>query len=88
MKFEVYAFKRKGVLDNISIRRNNMEKKISPFILIGVCLVTIGTLLNVLLPRYAADWEHNWISIPILVLAIILLITGIYKTVKEKSKNE
>jgi hypothetical protein len=58
-----------------------MKKKISPLITAGTCLVAIGVLLNVLLPRFT-DWEISWVSIPILVLAIILLFIGLYTTKK------
>ena len=60
-----------------------MKKKVSPFTMLGTYLVALGIGLNILVPRFA-DGEYGWVSIPVLVLALILLVFGLYKTIQEK----
>jgi hypothetical protein len=57
-----------------------MNKIITPFFFIGIGLVIVGTALN----GFLRDWEHNWISIPISIVGIILLIVNIVSVVKSK----
>lgn len=58
-----------------------MKKKLSPFLIAGMCMNMIGICLSSVFS--AADLPHNWIPIPVYVIAIALIITGIYKTRKE-----
>ena len=59
-----------------------MKKKVSPFITAGIGLNSIGIALSTLLPRFT-DLDYAWFSIPTLILGLILIIIGIYKTVKQ-----
>jgi len=57
-----------------------MNNKLSPFFTAGLALNAAGIALSVALSF--ADMPHNWIPIPIHVLAVVLMIVGIAKNRK------
>jgi len=46
-------------------------KKQSPLFFAGMGLFSIGIVLNVI--SLFSKWEHNWIAIPFLLIAAVLL---------------
>ena len=57
-----------------------MKKKVSPFIIAGMCFNTMGIALNVVFSNSEITEHHAWITTPIFLIAIGLIIFGIYKT--------
>ena len=55
-----------------------MKNKLSPFFYLGLVLNALGFALRVVL----ADWQHNWIPIPIFLIGTILVVFNAVKSKK------
>ena len=63
-----------------------MKSKISPFSIAGFLALIVGNGLNLVFRFVDVDWDYGLLTICINVLAIILLLVGIYKTTKAKKE--
>jgi len=63
-----------------------MKSKMSPFLIAGFLALLVGNGLNLVFRFIDVDWDYGLLAICINVLAIILLLVGIYKTTKAKKE--
>ena len=63
-----------------------MKNKMSPFSLAGLVALLIGGLLQIAFLFIDVSWDYGLLTLGINLLAIILLLVGIYKTVKANKK--
>ena len=63
-----------------------MKNKMSPFLLTGFVALLIGGCLQIVFRSIDVSWDYCLLTLCITLLAIILLLVGIYKTVKANKK--
>ena len=59
-----------------------MKKKISPFLIAGFVALIIGGCFQIAFRFIDVSWDYGLLILCINVLAVILLLVGIYKTAK------
>ena len=63
-----------------------MKNKMSPFSLAGFVALLIGSCLQIAFRFIDVSWDYGLLILCINLLTIILLLVGIYKTVKANKK--
>ena len=63
-----------------------MKKKISPFLLAGFVALLIGGCLQIAFRFIDVSWDYGLLTLCINLLAVILLLVGLYKTIKAKKE--